>query len=1562
MMDLLHAEYNFVNYNFKLHISMKLFIRMIVSFFSIFLLVFASYGQISHGGSPFSFSLQSKSGISPQIPVIEMPFVDVDYLKTEDLVLDQIKEIPWRFGFNIDVKIDVKNHGLEQTLTDGSKLWRVEIYSPGAVSINLLFDEFQIPPGAELFIYNDSKTDVIGAFTAFNNRSDSVFATIPLRGDHITIEYYEPANPMFSGVLHLGRVTHGYRGPHDFTKAFGSSGSCNVNVACPESAGMEDQIRSAAMLVSGGNGFCSGALINNTSNNGTPYFLTADHCYANPSGVVFWFNWQSATCSNPPSSPTYQSISGATTSARYSTSDMWLMELSSSPPSNYNVYYSGWNRTMDNNISGKIWGIHHPAGDIKKISWSTLGVSTTTYLQNPIPGDGSHWRVTQWSDGTTTEGGSSGSPLFDPNGRIIGQLHGGYASCSSLTSDWYGKLGVSWTGGGTNATRLSNWLDPTNSGVTTLDGYDPNYVACSPPSNQTSGFSTSAVNDNDMTLNWTRGNGTSVMVVAREASYVNLNPTNGVNYTANPVFGSGSEIGSGNFVVYKGTGTSVTVSNLQPGITYHYALYEFFTADNCFLTPGLTANVTTTGQAPCTYCTVSASTDDNTGVTRVQFNTIDNISAGAPAYTDFTNISTSVTVGQSYDLSVWVNTDGNYTVQTRAWIDWNQNCIFDPGEEYNLGSAVNVANGLTSLSPLSITVPAGAATGQTTMRIRASYSTAPLACGNHNYSENEDYSIFIVPSCAYPVNQATNFSVTDIEDNQMKISWQRGSGTNVIVVARYDEIVSNNPITGVQYNADSVFGSGSQIGSGNYVVYNGTGTNVTVTNLLPGATYYFSIHEYFSADFCYNSPGLIGNATTTAPCVYCETTASVNNNTGITGVQFNTINNTSTGAPAYSDFTNIYTNLIVGQSYNLNVWVNTDGNSTVYTKVWIDWNNNCIFEVSEEYDLGSANNVANGLTSFSPLVISVPNGTSPGSKTMRIRTVRSSAPLSCGNQNRSETEDYSLIVLSSSCHNSVDYSGLTTNDYVWDGSVSVNWGTTANWRQYNGTGFVLPTAIPAAGNNVFIRDNGTLCTSHFPVLSDDAEITNLTIQSGASLDINPAKHLKLNGLLSVEGSITLKSNSSGTATIYDNGNISGNGIFNVEQYLPATISPARFWYMTPPVSNALSSVFNAANSTNNKVWSWNESTGTYTQITNNSTSLNSAQGYVLRLMTAPDTLLTFTGGRFNTGNTNIQLTRTDPGHVRRGYNLVGNPYPSFIDLNLISNTDVAKTVWYRSVIGGVMVFPTYNTQSGVGVLGGSRYAHPMQSFWVFLPDDNGNSYNSTLTFSNSMRVSHQGTLLKTTHSGNNILRINIEGNSSYDELVILFHSDAGVGFDNWDSEKMMNTSPSVPQLWTKESGRNLVINSMPEIIDTIPLYMTSQQAGQYIIGINMDEFDPNIDVWLQDLALGTMHNVKNGPYSFSSGVAEDNNRFVLHFSNVITGISNVNENNTSVIVFANENTIFVHTPEKGIIEVYDIVGRLVAKQNAVEGNNNIVIDDANGVFLVRVTKGHEATIKKVALW
>jgi hypothetical protein len=247
-----------------------------------------------------------------------------------------------------------------------------------------------------------------------------------------------------------------------------------VNAVCPQGDPIRDQIRSVALIIIDGNSLCSGALINNSNNDGTPLFLSAAHCSGTPGTLIFWFNWQSATCTNPGTSPSYNSMTGAVQRALWGEthSDFWLLQLNQAPPAEYNVYYSGWNRTTDASLAGTVWSIHHPSGDIKKISWATGGITTSAYLGNTGSGT-THWRVL-WSDETTTEPGSSGSPLLDPQFRIIGQLHGGYAACNVYQPDWYGKLGVSWTGGGTDATRLSTWLDPAGTGTLTLNGFDPN--------------------------------------------------------------------------------------------------------------------------------------------------------------------------------------------------------------------------------------------------------------------------------------------------------------------------------------------------------------------------------------------------------------------------------------------------------------------------------------------------------------------------------------------------------------------------------------------------------------------------------------------------------------------------------------------------------------------------------------------------------------------------------------------------------------------------------------------------------------------------------------------------------------------------------------------------------------------------------------------------------------------------------------------------------------------------------------------------------------------------------
>jgi hypothetical protein len=447
-------------------IMKKTYIVLLTICFSCFSQV--SFSQISQGGVPLSFQ---KSQLVPEKVAVEiMPKVNVKQLLAEDSLDEINKDLPWRFGENIPVSFDLNNSGTWDILPNGDKIWRLGIKCPGAFTINLTFDNYHLPPGAKLFVYNIDRTDVIGAFTDFNNRPDSAFATTLVKGEEIVIEYNEQLSPSFHGELHLNKVTHGYRDAFGYIKSFGQSGSCNNNVHCPEAAGWQNQVRSACMLVTNGNGFCSGSLVNNTSQDGTPYILTANHCYSNPSTWVFWFNWESSTCQNPTSSPPYNSISGATLKAKYSDSDFCLVQMSSTPPSDFNVYYAGWNRADTAATSGA--GIHHPSGDIKKISYSNSPFSSDTWSGTPPD---SHWRV-DWSDGVT-EPGSSGSPIFDQYLHVVGQLHGGPSACGgSQLWDFYGKFAMSWAHGTTSSTRLMDWLDPTNIAGDTLNGFDPNLV------------------------------------------------------------------------------------------------------------------------------------------------------------------------------------------------------------------------------------------------------------------------------------------------------------------------------------------------------------------------------------------------------------------------------------------------------------------------------------------------------------------------------------------------------------------------------------------------------------------------------------------------------------------------------------------------------------------------------------------------------------------------------------------------------------------------------------------------------------------------------------------------------------------------------------------------------------------------------------------------------------------------------------------------------------------------------------------------------------------------------
>ncbi|MCP4592575.1 MAG: S1 family peptidase, partial [bacterium] len=346
-------------------------------------------------------------------------------------------------------------------------VWRLRVGSPGAYSLNLGFSVFQMPEDGRLLIYAADRSAALQPFTAQDNADHGELWTPVVLTDEVVIEVVLPASAQDDLYLELTSVNVGYRGFTDPPEL--RSGYCNIDVVCPEGDDWRDEIQSVGVYTLSGLWTCTGVMVNNTAGDETPYFLTADHCGINSSNdstmVVYW-NFQSPTCGQQGGGSLMQNQTGAYFRADYSASDVTLVELDSDPNPAHNVMFAGWDRSTANPTSAV--AIHHPSTDEKSISFENNPCTTTSYYSSSSPGDGTHIRVADWDLGTT-EPGSSGSPLFNQNHHIVGQLHGGDAACGNNSPDWYGRFSSSWAGGGTNSTRLSNWLDPLGTGVTTLD-------------------------------------------------------------------------------------------------------------------------------------------------------------------------------------------------------------------------------------------------------------------------------------------------------------------------------------------------------------------------------------------------------------------------------------------------------------------------------------------------------------------------------------------------------------------------------------------------------------------------------------------------------------------------------------------------------------------------------------------------------------------------------------------------------------------------------------------------------------------------------------------------------------------------------------------------------------------------------------------------------------------------------------------------------------------------------------------------------------------------------------
>jgi len=481
-------------------VSLKLII-MLKKVFGVLLFSFTITicAQVTNEGIPASWKLtEQKSSVN----AISLAPVDIQKVKSEDDINDKLRTKPYRIGLQIKVNYGLENAGVWTELSNGDRIWRVLFESKDALNLGLIFDKFYLPKGGKIYLYNDDRSDLLGAYTDIQNNEKQILTTWFVNGDKMWMEYYEPFEVKGQGKLNISSVMHGYRLGHTYQKGYlgttkvegflNSSGNCNHDVDCPIGADFESQ----RDLVKKGVGFllipinetsvtvCSGTLINNTAEDKTPYFLTANHCLgsSDPSAYAIRFNWISpiqvcAATTNSETSSSDFTMTGTTLLARNEDSDFMLVEINNTIPSKWDVTYVGWDRS-DSTPNFTV-GIHHPQGDIMKICRDDD--APTKLAQNaggssPIA---QTWDITGAGDGWelgVTEGGSSGSALFDPDGRIIGQLYGGAAACDELDDndahDFYGRFAVSWDNGSTTATRLSDWLNPSGAAPLTLNSLE----------------------------------------------------------------------------------------------------------------------------------------------------------------------------------------------------------------------------------------------------------------------------------------------------------------------------------------------------------------------------------------------------------------------------------------------------------------------------------------------------------------------------------------------------------------------------------------------------------------------------------------------------------------------------------------------------------------------------------------------------------------------------------------------------------------------------------------------------------------------------------------------------------------------------------------------------------------------------------------------------------------------------------------------------------------------------------------------------------------------------------
>ncbi len=467
--------------------------------------------------------------------------------------------------------------------------------------------------------------------------------------------------------------------------------------------------------------------------------------------------------------------------------------------------------------------------------------------------------------------------------------------------------------------------------------------------------------------------------------------------------------------------------------------------------------------------------------------------------------------------------------------------------------------------------------------------------------------------------------------------------------------------------------------------------------------------------------------------------------------------------------------------------------------------------------------------------------------------------------------------------------------FTWDGSESTDWNTAANWD-----GNLAPTS----NVNVLIPMVGSKITPNYPTISSTANCNNLTVENGASLTINFG------------------------ASLITNGTITNNGTINVEQ----DIDGGAWHFIAAPVSGAVSEIYDG-----NYLQKWSEIEQKWLDITTLTEPLTAAKGFSLWYdAKSPGTTFTFSGTPF-TGDQSIHLyydgSKGDPdGHL--GTNLVGNPYPSYIDWNELSAYG-SKYTWNGT---------GYDVYVPAGDYGeGSQYVAPMEGFFVVAGSSGSFDLDNTVRTHNSAK--------KEASAISNAIVLSAQSESYSDALYIVFDESASENFElPRDAWKFISGTRGICQLWTECSDGILAVDVRPQT-ESIQLGFANNEAGTYSIAIK--EIADISTAILEDTKLNIFHNLSDGAYSFDWVLTDDETRFKLHCNT--TAVEDISLPEMQVYVAAGNIIIKSQSTAQRII-LTDITGRTLGVWESVE---SIPAPKTAGVYLVSIESDGQRITEKL---